>query len=112
MIYNSFIDWLDEVKKLPFKDIILGVKDTITPETLYIYVSDTKNVKMDNFQWTIGYTYSVVISVSYPDSTLLSSMAPLLQDGLTFSDWSESSQLYNYTGTVYLASKTGGDPFE
>ena len=112
MKFDSYIDWLNEVKKLPFKDIILGVSETIEPDTLYISINSSKTVKMDNEQWVIGYTYALVMSVNNADSSLVNSMAGLCQDGLSFVNWSENTQLYNYAGSVYLPVKGGGDPFE
>ena len=112
MEFDSYIDWLNEVKKLPFNDIIFGVKDTIQADTLYISVESSKNIKMDNSIWTIGYTYSLVLSVPNVDSPLVASMAALTQDGWTMQSWSNESHLYNYTGTVYLPVGGGGQPFQ
>lgn len=112
MKFDSYIDWLNEVKKLPFKDIVFGVKDKIAEDTLYISMSQSKNIRMDNEQWTIGYTYALVVSVKSADSPLINAMANLTQDGLGFVNWSETSQLYNYSGTVYLPCQTGGNAFE
>lgn len=112
MKFDSYIDWLNEVKKLPLGDIILGVKDTIKEDTLYISMAQSKNIRMDNEQWTIGYTYNIVLSVKKSDSPLINSMANLTQDGLGFVNWSKDSQLYTYGGSVYLPCKSGGNAFE
>lgn len=102
MAFNSYMDWLKEVKKLPFKDVILGVKDTIKEDTLYISITGSNTVKMDNISYAIGFTYSVVISVKNVDSPLIGQMADLLQGGLNLVNWSNESNLYNYQGQVYL----------
>ena len=112
MEFDSYMDWLDEVKKLPFEDIILGVKDTIQPNTLYISVESSKIIKVDNTSWVIGYTYSLVCSVPEVDSPLIPAMANLSQDGFIMQQWSQESHLYNYTGTVYLPVGGGGQPFQ
>lgn len=102
MAFNSYMDWLKEVKKLPFKDVILGVKDTIEEDTLYISITGSNIVKMDNVSFSIGFTYSVVLSVKNVDSPLIGQMADLLQGGLNLVNWSNESHLYNYQGQVYL----------
>lgn len=112
MAFNSYIEWLEEVKKLPLNDIIFGVKNTIEPQTLYISLGNSKNVRMDNFQFTIGYTYNLVISVTDVDSPIISALSNLSQEGMQLVDWSKESQLYNYAGTVYLPCKTGENAFE
>lgn len=102
MAFNSYMDWLTEVKKLPLKDVILGVKDTIEKDTLYISITDSKTIKMDNMSYAIGFTYSCVLSVENVDSPLIGKMADLLQGGLNLVNWSNESHLYNYQGQVYL----------
>ena len=102
MAFRSYMNWLEEVKKLPFEDIILGVKDTIQEDTLYISLGGSKIIKMDNTSFAIGYTYNVVLSVKDVDSPLVGAMSNLLQDGLNMVNWSNESHLYNYQGSVYL----------
>lgn len=102
MEFRSYMDWLKKVKTFPFDDIILGVKDEIKPNTLYIAISGSKTVKMDNTSFAIGYTYSVILSVPNVDSPLVGLMGDVLQDGLTLVNFSSESHLYNYTGSVYL----------
>lgn len=102
MKFSSYMDWLAEVKKLPFKDVILGVKDTIEPDTLYISLGGSKVVRMDNTSFAIGYTYNVVLSTERVDTPLIGAMSDLLQDGLTMVNWSNESHLYNFLGSVYL----------
>lgn len=112
MGYNSYMDWLEEVKQLPFKDIILGVKDTIKEDTLYISLGSSKVVRMDNMSFAIGFTYNVVLSVSNVDSPLIGQMADKLQDGLTLIDFGDETHLYNFQGSVYLPVGSSGQPWE
>lgn len=112
MVFDSYIDWLNQVKLLGFNDIILGVKDTIEDKTLYVSVADSKVIKMDNDSFAIGYTYNLVLSVADVDSPLVAAMSNLTQSGLTMTNWSEESHLYNYTASVYLPCGGGGQPFQ
>ena len=106
------MQWLDKVKQLPFNDIILGVKDTIEPDTLYISLGGSTVAGSDNFSFAIGFTYNVVLSVKDVDSPLIGAMADLLQGGLTLANWSGESHLYNFTGSVFLPVGKSGQPWQ
>lgn len=112
MAFNSYIDFVADANKQPFKDIIFGVKDTIENDTLYIAVNDTKTIKMDNTSFAIGYTYAVTISVYDVDSPLVNYLSNVCQDGLNLVNWSENSHLYNYTGLIYIPIGAGGQPWQ
>lgn len=112
MVFDSYIEWLNEVKKLPLNDIILGVKDTIEDKTLYISLQSSKVIKMDNESFAIGYMYDVVLSVKDVDSSLVKDISNLTQTGLTMEAWSNESHLYNYVGSVYLPCGSGGQPWQ
>lgn len=112
MAFNSYIEWKQAVDKIGFADIILGVKDTIEPNTVYIQVSGSKVVGSDNFKFVIGYSYSVVASVPEVDSHLVKELSELLDSGLEMVNFSETSHLYNFSGTIYLPVGSKGDAFE
>lgn len=105
------MEWLEDVKKLPFKDIILGVKDTIVEDTLYISLGGSNVIKMDNISFAIGFTYNVVLSVSSVDSPLIGAMADKLQGGLSLIDMGDQTHLYNFQGSVYLPVGSNGEPW-
>ena len=112
MAFNSYMEWKKEIDKIGFQDIILGVKDTITADTLYISISDSTKVGSDDFRWVIGYTYTVIASVQNVDSPLIAQLAEFLDDGLQLLGFSDSSHLYNYQGSVYLPVGSGGQAWE
>ena len=112
MVFDSYIDWYNELLTLGLNDVILGVKDTITDKTVYLSLGSSKVLKMDNTSFIIGYTYNVVLSVANVDDPLVQKVANLLQSEFTMTDWSENSHLYNYTGTVYLPVGSGGEPWQ
>lgn len=112
MEFDSYIDFYNHLKTFPFDDIILGVKDEIVPNTLYISLGGSKIVKFDNTSFAIGYTYNLVLSVPEVDSQLVRVISNLTQDGLALVDWSENTHLYNYQGSVYLPVGSSGEPWQ
>jgi len=112
MAFNSYMDWKEVVDKIGFNDIILGVKDTIEPNTLYISLADSKVVGSDNFKFVIGYSYNVVASVPDVDSHLVKELSNLLDSGLEMIDFSNTSHLYNFSGSIYLPVGARGGSFE
>ena len=46
--FDSYIDWYNNLLTMPLNDVILGVKDTIEDKTVYLSLSDSKVLKMDN----------------------------------------------------------------
>ena len=112
MVFDSYMDWLNEVKTYGFNDIILGVKETIKDKTLYISLGSSKVMKFDNTSFAIGYTYNLVLSVSSVDDPLVTKLSDVTQSGLTLEAWSDTSHLYNYVGSVYLPVGKGGQAFQ
>lgn len=112
MVFDSYIDFYNHLKTLGFSDIIFGVSDTIVADTLYISVTDSKVIKMDNTSFVMGYTYSLVLSVESVDSPLIGELANLTQSGLNLVNWSENSHLYNYQTSVYLPVGSEGEPWQ
>lgn len=112
MEFDSYIDYYEHLKTLGFADIILGVKDTIKDKTLYVQLEETKVQKFDNVSFCIGATYSLVLSVKDVDDVLVGKLANLVQNGLTMTDWSENSHLYNYSGSVYLPVGSKGETWQ
>ena len=45
---------------MPLNDVILGVKDTIEDKTVYLSLSDSKVLKMDNTSFVMGYYYQEI----------------------------------------------------
>ena len=111
MEFDSYIDFYNHLKTFDFNDIILGVKDEIVPNTLYISLGSSKTVKIDNTSFAIGYTYNLVLSVPDVDSHLVKVISDLSQDGMALVDWSESTHLYNYQTAVYLPVGSSGEPW-
>ena len=111
MEFDSYIDFYNHLKTMPFNDIILGVKDEIVADTLYISLGSSKIVRMDNTSYAIGYTYNLVLSVPEVDSPLVRMLSNCVQDGLNMVDWSESSHMYKYQGFVYLPVGKSGEPW-
>ena len=56
MVFNSYTEFMESLETIGFSDIILGVKDTITANTVYITLAGSKKTKADGFSWVIGYT--------------------------------------------------------
>ena len=112
MEFDSYIDWYNNLLKMPLNDVILGVKDTIEDKTVYLSLSDSKVLKMDNTSFVMGYYYQVVLSVKDVDDELVRLVGDVLRDGWNMTNWSENSQLYNYTGSVYLPCGAGGQPWQ
>ena len=97
---------------MPLNDVILGVKDTIKDKTVYLSLSDSKVLKMDNTSFVMGYYYQVVLSVKDVDDKLVGLVGDVLRNGWNMTNWSENSHLYNYTGSVYLPCGAGGQPWQ
>lgn len=112
MAFNSYMEWKEAVDKIGFNDVILGVKDTIEPNTLYISLADSRVVGSDNFKFVIGYTYNIVASVPNVDSNLIAQLSELLDSGLEMIDFSNTSHLYNYSGNIYLPVGAKGQAWE
>jgi hypothetical protein len=112
MVFDSYIDWYNKLLTMGLNDVILGVKDTIEDKTVYLSLGESKVLKMDNTSFIIGYTYNVVLSVANVDDPLVQKVGNILQSGLTMTNWSENSHLYNYTGSVYLPVGSGGEPWQ
>ena len=53
--FDSYIDWYNNLLTMPLNDVILGVKDTIQDKTVYLSLSDSKVLKMDNTSFVMGY---------------------------------------------------------
>ena len=71
MEFDSYIDWYNNLLTMPLNDVILGVKDTIEDKTVYLSLSDSKVLKMDNTSFVMGYYYQVVLSVKDVDDELV-----------------------------------------
>lgn len=112
MAFNSYMEWKEAVDKIGFNDVILGVKDTLDKNTLYIQIASSKVVGADNFKFVIGYTYNVVASVENVDSRLVAQLAELLDSGLEMIGFSDTSHLYNYSGNVYIPVGSKGQAWE
>lgn len=112
MVFDSYIDWYNNLLTMGFNDIILGVKDTIEDKTVYLSLGESKVLKMDNTSFAIGYTYNVVLSVEKVDDPLVMKLSNVLQGGLNMVNWSEQSHLYNYQGQVYLPVGSSGEPWQ
>lgn len=112
MEFDSYIDFYNHLKTFAFKDIVFGVKDTIVADTLYISVTDSKIMKVDNDSFAIGYYYALILSVENVDSPLVNVLANCSQSGLNMVNWSENSHLYNYQMTVYIPVGSGGEPWQ
>ena len=79
--FDSYIDWYNNLLKMPLNDVILGVKDTIEDKTVYLSLSDSKVLKMDNTSFVMGYYYQVVLSVKDVDDELVGLVGDVLQNG-------------------------------
>src|SRR5574337_2102267 len=112
MVFNSYTEFMETLSTIGFQDIILGVKDTITENTVYITLAGSKKTKADAFSWVIGYTYNVVASVTDVDSHLVQQLSELLSGGLEYVDYSDSSHLYSFSGSVYLPTGQKGQAWE
>ena len=111
MVFNSYAEFMETLETIGFADIILGVKDTITANTVYITLAGSKKTGADGFSWVIGYTYNVVASVEDVDSHLIQQLSELLS-GLEYVDYSDSSHLYSFSGSVYLPTGQRGQAWE
>ena len=47
MVFNSYTEFMETLETIGFADIILGVKDTITANTVYITLAGSKKTKAD-----------------------------------------------------------------
>ena len=112
MEFDSYIDFYNYLKTFPFADIVLGVKDTIVKDTLYISLTDSKVIKMDNTSFAIGFTYGLVLSAEAVDSPLVQVLADCTQSGVNMVEWSENSHLYNYQASIYLPVGSSGEPWQ
>lgn len=112
MVFNSYTEFMETLSTIGFQDIILGVKDTITANTVYITLAGSKKTGADGFSWVIGYTYNVVASVTDVDSHLIQELSELLAGGLEYVDYSDSSHLYSFSGSVYLPCGSKGQAWE
>ena len=112
MVFNSYAEFMETLSTIGFSDIILGVKDTITADTVYITLAGSKKTGADGFSWVIGYTYNVVASVEDVDSHLIQQLSELLSGGLEYFDYSDSSHLYSFRGKVYLPTGQRGQAWE
>ena len=91
MEFDSYIDWYNNLLTMPLNDIILGVKDTIQDKTVYLSLSDSKVLKMDNTSFVMGYYYQVVLSVKDVDDELVRLVGDVLRDGWNMTNWSETA---------------------
>ena len=112
MEFDSYIDWYNNLLTMPLNDVILGVKDTIEDKTVYLSLSDSKVLKMDNTSFVMGYYYQVVLSVKDVDDKLVGLVGDVLRNGWNMTNWSENSHLYNYTGSVYFPCGAGGQAWQ
>lgn len=112
MVFNSYTEFKKELDQIGFSDIMLGVKDTIQADTVYISLAGSKKAGADDFSWVIGYTYSIVASVSDADSNLIKKLSELVSGGLSFIEYSDNSHLYIFSGQVYLPIGQKGDAWE
>lgn len=107
--FDSYMEWKKAVDEIGFSDIVLGVKDTIKSNTLYISLGNSHKVGADDFSWIIGYTYNLVASVEEANSTLIQKLSEVIDGGLSFVSYSDASQLYIFSGSVYLPVGEGGE---
>ena len=112
MEFDSYIDWYNNLLTMSLNDIILGVKDTIEDKTVYLSLSDSKVLKMDNTSFVMGYYYQVVLSVEDVDDKLVGLVGDVLRTGWKMRNWSENSHLYNDTGSVDLPCGAGGQTWQ
>ena len=112
MVFNSYTEFKKALDAIGFSDVILGVKDTIQENTVYISLAGSKKTGADDFSWVIGYTYNLVASVPDADSSLIKQLSEILSGGLTFVSYSDSSHLYNFSGHVYLPVGQKGEAWD
>ena len=111
MVFNSYTEFMETLETIGFADIILGVKDTITADTVYITLAGSKKTGADGFSWVIGYSYNIVASVENVDSHLIQQLSELLA-GVEYVDYSDSSHLYSFSGKVYLPCGSKGQAWD
>lgn len=110
MAFDSYIEFKKAVETIGF-DIILGVRDTITENTAYLSLFSSKKVGSDGFEWAVGYTYSIVVSVEDADSDKVKELSQILDD-ITFTKYSDASHLYIFSGHIYLPVSEKGEAWE
>ena len=71
--FDSYIDWYNNLLKMPLNDVILGVKDTIEDKTVYLSLSDSKVLKMDN----TSFVMATIIKLFYLLKMLMMNLSDL-----------------------------------
>ncbi|WP_054639842.1 hypothetical protein [Lactococcus fujiensis] len=107
MAFDDYEDFLNFTETLDLKDVIFGVKKEIIPNTLYISLSEPKTVGSDDFKFTIGYIFDLVLSATDVDTSVVSELSDYMVEGFSYQTWDESSRLYVYSGRIYIPD--GGD---
>lgn len=51
MVFNSYTEFKKALDAIGFSDVILGVKDTIQENTVYISLAGSKKTGADDFSW-------------------------------------------------------------